>query len=285
MKNLFTSAIAVIAFVFNTSGQSQTKSPKLENSLLWEVSGKGLSKPSYVYGTIHGICPDDYFMAEKTKKAFQKSDKLILEINLSDPIEIAEMQKAAIASEPLSKKLTPQQLSKLDSILQKNTGFKVKQLDNFTLATVMSFISIKTFDCETIKSYESDFIDLAKKENKTLGGFETVIGQSSMLANAYTDSELIETLGDFNKTETRKMVEDYKAENLMSFDDSNEKIMSDNARKWIIDDRNIDWTTRMPEMMKKESLFVAVGVGHLPGESGVINLLRKAGYKVKPVTK
>jgi uncharacterized protein YbaP (TraB family) len=38
-------------------------------------------------------------------------------------------------------------------------------------------------------------------------------------------------------------------------------------------------------MMKKESLFVAVGVAHLPGEEGVINLLRKAGYKVKPVTK
>lgn len=285
MKNLFTSAIAVIVLFFNGSTQAQIKSPKLENSLLWEVSGNGLSKPSYVYGTIHGICPNDYFLAEKTKNAFQKSDKLILEINLSDPIEMAEMQKAGIASVPLSKKLTSEQLSKLDAVLQKNTGYKVKQFDNFTLATVMGFISIKTFDCETLKSYESDFIDLAKKENKSIGGFETVKTQTSMLANAYTDSELIETLGDFNKAETRKMVDDYKAENLMNLDNANEKVMSDNAKKIIIDDRNKDWAKRMPDMMKKESLFVAVGVGHLPGESGVINLLRKAGYKVKPVTK
>ncbi|MGE6352553.1 TraB/GumN family protein [Flavobacterium sp. NPDC079362] len=285
MKNLFTSAIVIITLVFSVSVQAQTKTPKLENSLLWEVSGNGLSKPSYVYGTIHGICPNDYFMAEKTKKAFQKSDKLILEINLSDPNEIAEAQKSSISSEPLSKKLTKEQLSKLDSILQKNTGLKVKQLDGFTLAAIMGFISIKTFDCETLKSYESDFIDLAKKENKTIGGFETVKGQSSILSNAYTDSELIETVGDFSKTETKKMVEDYKAENLMNLHGENEKAMSDKVRKLIIDDRNKDWAHRMPEMMKEESLFVAVGVGHLPGKDGVINLLKKAGYKVKPVTK
>lgn len=286
MKKIFTS-FAAVALIFCGTIQAQTKSPKLENSLLWEVSGNGLSKPSYVYGTIHGICATDYFMAEKTKKAFEKSDKLILEINLSDPVEMADMQKGGIASEPLSKKLSPEQLSKLDAVLQKNTGLKIKQLDGFTLAAVMGFISIKTFDCETLKSYESDFIDLAKKENKSIGGFETVKKQTNMLANAYTDAELIETVEDFSKAETKKMVEDYKAENLMDvFNDlANEKVMSENAKKWILDDRNKDWAEAMPEMMKKESLFVAVGVGHLAGEEGVINLLRKAGYKVKPVTK
>ena len=287
MKNLFTSVVAIIALVFSGTTQGQTKSPKLENSLLWEVSGNGLSKPSYVYGTIHGICPTDYFMAEKTKNAFQKSDKLILEINLADPIEMADMQKAGIASEPLSKTLSPEQLSKLDAVLQKNTGLKIKQLDGFTLSAIMGFISMKTFDCETLKSYESDFIDLAKKENKSIGGFETVKKQTNMLVNAYTDSELIETVEDFSKDETKKMVEDYKAENVMNVynDLANEKVMSKNAKKWILDDRNKDWVQTMPAMMKKESLFVAVGVGHLAGEEGVINLLRQAGYKVKPVTK
>lgn len=285
MKNLLQSAVTAIAIICSASTGAQTKAPKLENSLLWEISGNGLSKPSYVYGTIHGICPSDYFMAEKTKIAFQKSDKLILEINLSDPNEMAEAQKRNISSEPLSKKLAPAQLSKLDSILQKNTGFKVKQLDGFTLAAVMGFISVKTFDCETLKSYESDFIDLAKKENKTIVGFETVQKQTDMLANAYTDAELMETVGDFSKAETREMVEDYKAENLMNLNAANEKAMNANVIKLILDDRNKDWAKRMPEMMKKESLFVAVGVGHLPGKDGVINLLRKAGYKVKPVTK
>lgn len=285
MKNLFTSAIAAITLVFSGTTQAQTKSLKLENSLLWEVSGNGLSKPSYLYGTIHSICPTDYFLTEKTKKAFQKSDKLIIEINFSDPNEIADAQKLAISPELLSKKLTPEQLSKLDSILQKAIGIKVQQVDNLNLATVMSLITIKTFDCEILKSYESDFTDLALKEKKGVSGFETVKGQLNMLSNAYTDSELIESLADASKAETKKMVEDYKNENLMDLygDLANEKVMSKKTKKFILDDRNRDWVKKMKDMMKNEALFVAVGSAHLAGEEGVINLLRKAGYKVKPV--
>ncbi|UUW09939.1 TraB/GumN family protein [Flavobacterium plurextorum] len=285
MKNLFTSAIAAITLVFSGTTQAQTKSLKLENSLLWEVSGNGLSKPSYLYGTIHSICPTDYFLTEKTKKAFQKSDKLIIEINFSDPNEIADAQKLAISPELLSKKLTPEQLSKLDSILQKAIGIKVQQVDNLNLATVMSLITIKTFDCEILKSYESDFTDLALKEKKGVSGFETVKGQLNMLSNAYTDSELIESLADASKAETKKMVEDYKNENLMDLygDLVNEKVMSKKTKKFILDDRNRDWVKKMKDMMKNEALFVAVGSAHLAGEEGVINLLRNAGYKVKPV--
>ncbi|RXM45182.1 TraB/GumN family protein [Flavobacterium sp. YO64] len=285
MKNLFTSAIAVITLFFSGTAQAQTKSVKLENSLLWEVSGNGLSKPSYLYGTIHSICPTDYFLTEKTKNAFQKSDKLIVEINFSDPNEMADAQKLAMSPELLSKKLTPEQLSELDSILQKATGIKVQQVDSYSLATVMSLITIKTFDCETLKSYESDFTDLAKKEKKSVGGFETVKGQLNMLSNAYTDSELIKSLGDASKAQTKKMVKDYKNENIMDLygDIANEKVMSKKAKKYILDDRNSDWVKKMKDMMKNEALFVAVGSAHLAGDEGVINLLRKAGYKVKPV--
>jgi len=287
MKNLFTSAIAAITLVFGGTTQAQTKSPKLENSLLWEISGNGLTKSSYLYGTIHSICSRDYFLSEKTKKAFQKSDKLVVEINFSNPYELADAQKLSVSSEPLSKKLNPEQLSKLDLILKKTTGLKVEQVDNYTLATVMSLISMKTFDCETLKSYETDFIELAKNEQKSIAGFETVKGQLNMLSNAYTDSEFIASLDEISKEETRKMVQNYKDENLINLygNIADEKVMGKKAKKWILDDRNKDWVQKMPEMMKKESLFVAVGSAHLAGEEGVINLLRKAGYKVKPVTK
>jgi uncharacterized protein YbaP (TraB family) len=59
--------------------------------------------------------------------------------------------------------------------------------------------------------------------------------------------------------------------------------MNTKAKKYMLDERNINWAKALPDMMKKESLFVAVGSAHLAGELGMINLLRKAGYKVKPV--
>ena len=51
----------------------------------------------------------------------------------------------------------------------------------------------------------------------------------------------------------------------------------------LLDNRNLDWVKQIPGLMKKNSCFIAVGALHLPGEKGLISLLRKEGYQVKPV--
>lgn len=285
MKNLFTSAIAAIVLFFNGTAQAQVKSSELENSLLWEVSGNGLSKSSYLYGTIHAICSKDYFLSEKTKKAFEASTELVLEIDLADPKEMADMQQMAMGKEPLSKKLSPEQLAKLDVILQKATGMRVKQVDALSLATVMSLISVKSFGCDDIKLYEMEFIEQAKKRNIEIGGLETVKSQMKILENAYTDDELLNMLEGLNASLTSESVAFYKSENIKGLYDitADEKMSSAKTNKIILDDRNSNWVKKMPELMKKERIFFAVGSAHLGGEYGVINLLRKAGYKVKPI--
>jgi len=285
MKNLIKSVIAVIVIIFNSSVQAQTKSSKLENTLLWEVSGNGLTKPSYLYGTVHMICSPDYFLSEKTKKAFDASNKLVLEINFADPAEMADMQKMAMGKEPLSKLLSPEHLSKLDEILKTTTGMTVQQVDSFSLMTVMSLISIKTFGCADMKLYEMEFIEMAKKRNILIGGLETVKSQLDILGNAYTNDEMIKMLSESNQNETAKLVAAYKSENIDDLFNNvtDKKFTSEKTKKMILDQRNLNWVKDMPQMMKTESVFFAVGAGHLGGEFGVINLLRKAGYIVKPV--
>ncbi|WP_149205971.1 TraB/GumN family protein [Flavobacterium johnsoniae] len=284
MKNLFKLFIAALIF-FGLKTQAQPQSPKLENSLLWEVSGNGLSKPSYLYGTIHMICSSDYFLTDKTKRAFESSEKLMLEINFSDPKEMSQMQQLAMGKEPLSKKLTPEQLAKLDDILKKTTGMTVKQVDSFSLLTVMSLISMKTFGCADLKFYEMEFIEQAKKRNIEIGGLESVKDQFVILENAYTNDEIIAMLDESVPEETAKLVSTYKAENIESLYDitTDERFTSKKTKKIILDERNLNWVKSMAELIRKQSVFFAVGSAHLGGEFGVINLLRKAGYKVKPI--
>lgn len=282
MKNLLK---LIIVIIFSLSAQAQTKSPKLENSLLWEVSGNGLSKTSYLYGTIHMICSSDYFLSEKTKKAFDSSSKLILEIDLSDPQQLTDMQQMAMSKQPLSKILSPQDLLKLDNILQKKTGMTIQQVDNFTLFTVMSLVMMKSFGCPDLKFYEMNFIEMAKQRKLPVLGLETVKEQMNMFANAYSDTEMIKMLEEFKKEETDKMVAKYKEENITALYEftTDKKVITEETRKVILDNRNQNWLKTIPELIKKESIFLAVGSAHLAGESGIINLLRKAGYTVKPV--
>ncbi|MBZ4035601.1 TraB/GumN family protein [Flavobacterium sp. 17A] len=285
MKNFIQSIIAVIVILFSSSAKAQAKSVKLENSLLWEVSGNGLDKPSYLYGTVHMICGPDYFLSEKTKKAFNASNKLILEINFADPTEMSNMQKMAMGKEPLSKTLSLKQLSELDEILKRTAGITVQQVDGFSLMTVMSLISMKTFGCTDMKLYEMEFIEMAKKKNMQIGGLETVKSQLDILGNAYTNDEMITMLEESNQNETTKLVATYKSENIEEIYNTvtDKRFTSEKTKKMILDQRNLNWIIDMPQMMKKESVFFAVGAGHLAGEFGVINLLRKAGYIVKPV--
>ncbi|MCD0464561.1 TraB/GumN family protein [Flavobacterium sp. ENC] len=285
MKNLFKSAVAVVVFVFNGAISAQTVSTKLENSLLWEVSGNGITKPSYLYGTIHMICGPDYFLSEKTKSAFNASGELVLEINFSDPKEMSDMQQMAMGKEPLSKRLNPEQLSKLDAILKKTSGMTVQQVDAFSLMTVMSLISMKSFGCNDLKLYEMEFIESAKKKNLKISGLETVKSQFESFGNAYADDEMIAMLEESDVEETKLLVANYKKENLEELykTSTSENIMNAKAKKYMLDERNHNWAALLPEMMKKGNLFVAVGAAHLAGEEGIINLLRKAGYTVKPV--
>ena len=289
MKNQFKS-IAVVAVLLISSGvfaqaKKATSVNSNDKSLLWEISGNGLSKSSYLYGTIHMICGNDYFLSEKTKKAFNATESLFLEIDLSDPNELVFMQKAAMSTEPLSKKLTAKQLSDLDIILRKNTGMTIQQVDNYSMLTVLSLISMKSFGCENLKFYEMEFIGLAKESKKSIGGLETIEAQIQFLNKAYSADDMIAMLQETNDEETAKMVQNYVNENLPELykELTTPKLMNENSKKWMLEVRNTNWVVKMPDIMKDKSTFFAVGAAHLLGEQGVINLLRKKGYTVKPI--
>jgi hypothetical protein len=287
MKNLFKSAVAVFTILMSLSSQAQTKTTSLENSLLWEISGKGLSKTSYLYGTIHMICADDYFLSEKVKKAFESSDKLVLEVNLSDPAELAVMQQMAMGKETLDKTLTPEQLSKLEAILKEKAGLSVQQVNSYSLSTVMSLMSMKTFNCTDLKFYEMDFIAKAKERGIQVAGFESVKAQLGIIEKAYTNDEMLSMFENMNIAETSKLVSQYKKENIQDVYTNLTDVKNMNliAKNEMLDKRNANWVQNLPQLVKDQSAFIAVGAAHLGGDLGVINLLRKAGYTVKPIMK
>jgi uncharacterized protein len=284
MKNLFKLTIVSVVSIFSLTTNAQTKT-KQENSLLWEVSGNGLSKPSYLFGTVHMICEKDFVFKEKIQNAFSKSDKLVLEVNMSDPNEMSIMQQMAMGKEPLSKKLSKEQLAKLETILKKETGMSVSQVDNFTMQTIMSLVTIKTFGCANFKLYEMELIAKAKEKQMPIAGLEKITEQMEYLSKSFSDDEMLHYLEKNDKEMIAKLVSIYLKEDvngLYKFA-TDKNIMSENSTNWILKYRNENWVKTMPDMMKKESVFFAVGSAHLGGEIGVIHLLKKAGYTVKPI--
>lgn len=266
--------------------------PAEGNSLLWKISGNGLEKPSYLFGTIHLICNNDYFFNDNMKKAFDASEKLVLEINLSDPSTILQYQQGMML--PDGKQLknfftSENEFQDFSNKLKSQTGIDASMFQTLKPLILLSLIAQKSFMCENTSSYEMNLIEMSEKNNIPVAGLETTIAQMKIFDDM-KDEEIrkilvsgLEDAENDNKIQN-EMIAAYKRQDI---NELHRIILSskefENQEDVLINDRNTDWAEKLPFMMKEKSCFVAVGAGHLGGAKGVINLLKKKGYKVEPI--
>ena len=80
----------------------------LEKTLLWQITGPGISKPSYLYGTIHLMCADEIKVSDTLRAKFYSTQKLFLEVNLDDPsVMIKTMQQMQMKNDTTLMQLLP----------------------------------------------------------------------------------------------------------------------------------------------------------------------------------
>ncbi len=160
-----------VAVVSMANSQTNT-----DQSLLWEISGNGLKENSYLFGTIHLICPSDFLMDDRIKNAFEDADELILELDMDDPEMMQKMQQNSLNPEMKNIKsaFSESDANALNEFLTANYGAGLDQLGILKPFMLMSMITVKQLPCEQIESYELFFTNLAKTQNKNVEGLESV---------------------------------------------------------------------------------------------------------------
>lgn len=289
MKNLIKLGFAALLSVNSMTATAQNKNTKNENGLLWEITGNGLSKPSYITGTFHILCSKDFDLKPKVLKALEKSDNFVMEINYTDPNEMKDLQKMYKNDKKISDLLSPNEAKELDKILA-DYGTNLEKINNSSPQALYALLSMKAIPCPQteIKSYELELLQSALKGKKNIKGLEKVNDQMKSINDAYDLKTTIAQLKLGNEYEAlfKKMIEAFKKEDAQSlytlFKD--ERFMNAQQEKAMLTDRNKNWIQVMPEMMKSGSSFFAVGGSHLMGENGVIPLLQSKGYTVKPIS-
>lgn len=259
------------------------------NSLLWEISGNGLHQPSYLFGTIHMICKEDFLLTDIVKQKFASSKVVYLELDMDDPkLQATMMQQMLLpADETLRNKFGESDFKKMDSFLKKELNMGIALFNRFKPMMVMSVIAQRLLSCAQMESYEMNFVRMAGEQKKELLGLERVEDQLAVF-DAIPDSLEIGTMmkmvDDFEsqKKEFVRMSGLYKAQDLESLHQmmaESPEMMGSN--EILLDRRNRSWIPVMESAMKGASVFFAVGAGHLSGDQGVLELLRKKGYEVR----
>ena len=279
--------LMVFTFAF-FSMQSNAQGDKA-NSLLWEITGNGLQQPSYLFGTIHMICKEDFVFSALAKEKFNASKQVYLELDMDDPQLQAVMmgQMQLPGKESLKNKLGGGDFNKLDSFLKKELGMNLAMFDRFKPMMVMSLLAQRLLSCAEIESYELSFVKMASEQSKELLGLERIEDQVAVF-DAIPDSLEIRSIMNMvnhfesQRKEFSRMAALYLAQDIESLYQlmaTSPEMMG--SQELLLDRRNRNWIPVMESAMKQSSTFFAVGAGHLAGSQGVLELLRKQGYKVK----
>jgi uncharacterized protein YbaP (TraB family) len=289
MKNLVKLGFAALLSISTMTAKAQKATPSNDNSLLWEVSGNGLSKPSYITGTFHILCSKDFEVKSKVLKALEKSENFVMEINYTDPAEIKSLQKMYQTDKKISDQLSPDEAKELNAILA-DYGTDLKSIDSSSPQALYALLSTKAIPCPQteIKLYEIELLQKAIKDKKTVRGLEKVEDQMRSMNEAYNLKNTITQLKMSKEYEIlfKQMIEAFKKENVQLLYSlfKDERFMNTQQEKAMLTDRNQNWVKAMPEIMKNQSSLFAVGGSHLMGENGIIPLLQAKGYTVKPVS-
>lgn len=287
MKNLFFKSLIIsnffILLVFNAFAVE-------EKSLLWKISGNGLEQDSYLFGTIHLICQDQFKMDERILQAFEASEKIIMEIDMSDPNVMMDMQRLSLNKDfrNIKDEFDPEHQEAVDEFLKTQFGVGLDQLGVMKPFILSTMVMTKMLPCEEISGYEMFFVEKAKALGKSMDGLETAEFQIGLF-----DQIPIKTqLDDIGKMviegnsidEFQTLVDAYLNEDIdLLFELITVNELFQQYGDILLNFRNETWIPQIEEAIKAQASFIAVGSGHLSSESGVIQLLRNAGYTVEPV--
>jgi len=291
MKKLFAcSFLAGLSILLLTACHAEHNAAD-DRSLLWQISGKGLAKPSFLFGTMHIICKQDYLWTEAMKKALNASEKVCFEMDMDDP----EMfQQAALGMEDTSSKalkdyFTVAQYEQLKQFMQDSLGVDISQMPDMKPMMLEMMLTAKMVPCAIPESYEGNIMTIASGEKKEIVGLETLEEQMNLLNNVPDDSaaqSLLSLADSFSKSKAQytQMVASYKNQDLPQLYAQVKKSKDEGLdMDAFLDERNKKWIPKIEEKAQKNAVFFAVGAAHLYGPGGLINLLRKAGYTVVPI--
>lgn len=273
--------------------------------LLWKVSGKGLEKPSYIFGTYHlsPLSIKDSIAA--MPQAMNETTQVYGEVVMADmmtPAFMQSMQQQMMMPKDSTLKslLTPEQYELAGKVIKENMMVDIAMLAQLKPAAITQQLVVLLYMKHTPgfnpqEQLDTYFQQQAQQQGKKVGGLETAQSQIDILFNSQSlkrQADLLHcAVSDIDKAieQSKRLIKSYQSQNLdevlslMEERDGNSCDPLPGEMEALLDNRNIAWVGKIPAIMTEAPTLFVVGAGHLPGTNGVLNLLKQQGYTVEPM--
>jgi len=301
LKRITTAAaLLAIVFSFQLSNGTFAQQTSTQSTLLYKVSGNGLKKPSYLFGTFHILKSDYLQQYPAVKKALDKTNGTVVELKLDSTMEVKMGAAMQLESGTISTVLPESLKDSLNSYLKLELGAVLTSFNTLNPAGLNMFLTILQImkyaepKINQFGGVELDryFANYASDKGKKVVELETIDEQLSIIYGSNLEQQVTD-LRLFLQNEkqlvplTNEMLDVYLkhdldglfalSEEIKKYSDPNNPIYS------TIEKRNTKWMNQLPDLIKQEPYFIAVGALHLVGPEGLIEQLKQLGYEVTPI--
>ena len=255
-------------------------------SLLWKINGGDLYAASYLYGTIHIKDKRVYGFSDSVLTAFEKCDAFAMEVDLN-PENLARLSQKMILPDEMTLQdlFTEKEYQLIKTVVEDIIGIDISLLNKLKPIAILSLVMNYQFANDVEMSVDEYFYREAIIKDKKIIGIETIEEQLEIL-EAIPNDYIVDYFKNIDqaKEDMEIIITLYQSAEL---EDLLEMMLKDKSmvmiQQTLLTDRNIKMSERIQKLIKEQSVFIAVGAGHLPGQKGIINILTRAGYNVEPV--
>ena len=279
------------AFIFVFAALILVAVAKAEPAV-WVV--KGPHATVYLFGTVHALDKNHPWRSAKIDAAIQQSQELWLEI--PNPDDSASMQPLILQfgmdmAHPLSSKLTPDQVAKLNKAAVGLPGGEaiLEPMKPWLAGMLLSLAPVLQAGYDPESAVELQLKPDFTKANKPVKGFETAEQQIHYFADMSDKAQLDFLVTELDDADTaadqfKQLIAAWYAGDVDKLEAINNADLRDkhpDLFQLLVVKRNQNFTAQIEDMLKGNSItFVAIGAGHLVGKDGVPAMLEKQGYKV-----
>jgi uncharacterized protein YbaP (TraB family) len=285
MKLIRTHILVLLFLCFYTQAIAQQKYP---STLLWKISGKDLTQPSYLYGTMHLQDRRLFYFGDSLYAALEKAGGFAMEVNPDEMMDsIFNSLSKKDTSALLKKILDEAEYKKIAKKLEKKFNMPADKITTKRLADEkkkMNGAINKKDDMPTIMDLY--LFSIARKQGKFTGGIEDLADQFEITdeIGKFDINDFIKDDPLLRKSYMETMLDIYISKDLTTLNTMvNGRRMDDFNADFLLIKRNKKMAMRMDSLSHARPTFFAVGAAHLPGDSGLITILTKMGYTVEPV--
>jgi len=259
-----------------------------KKSLLWKLDGVDLPGASYLFGTMHLPYSAAFRNRAIVYEKIRECQAFALEFNLNEkaPPQIDSTILHLPEAKTLKDFMPAKRYRKLREFFLKTSSLDLDPINHLLPLLITNFLTKKILAEENIVSLDEHLFDFAKSEERLLLGIETYLEQYEIMKKIPIDFQLkgLLEIGKNSKKFRQNLVRTahlYAEADLQKLYKSVKK-GAGRMRKLLLFQRNLIMAERINRMLREQTLFAAIGAGHLGGEKGILRLLKRKGLTVTP---